>query len=274
MLVTRLNRLEVWDVHGSAPRWDKELEEGERVNARFSTDGKQIVGAVAWVGDDSDDDDPARRGSAGIFWDAATGREVRYVPGGPCPAHAFRQNGPFVDPRRPVAGIAYASSTGPVTGRRAIRSGPPSSISTSEPETRPSWRQGHEPRRRRVRDWSTSADGRYVAIAGAGRTSVVDTVTDREVFEHRDRGSATLSKDGSRIVTGGSGSSDALGRPSGERLGTFGQAGYQSRPVQFDDDEDTLVVIGSQGSGVLLYDIASGRERLALRGRSRSGTRV
>ena len=52
-------------------------------------------------------------------------------------------------------------------------------------------------------DSSTSADGRYVAIAGAGRTSVVDTVTDREVFEQTvTGGTATLSKDG-RIVTGG-----------------------------------------------------------------------
>ena len=113
VLVARLNRLEVWDVHGSAPRWDNELEKGESVYARFSTDGAQVVGAVAWAAEG-----PAPKGARqGIFfWDAATGREVRYVPGGPCPAHAFSQNGPFVDPGRPVAGIAYALSTGPGDG--------------------------------------------------------------------------------------------------------------------------------------------------------------
>ena len=288
VLFARLNRLEVWDVHGSAPRWDKELEEGERVNARFSTDGKQIVGAVAWVGDDSDDDDPAPKGARQgiIFWDAATGREVRYVPGGPCPAHAFRQNGPFVDPRRPVAGIAYALSTGPGDGpacdpqRSAIVHLDLRTGNKTELETADTSLVGGG-----FGDWSTSADGRYVAIAGARRTSVVDTVTDREVFEQTVTGglSATLSKDGSRIVTGGGVDPLTLWElPSGERLATFGQAGYQSRPVQFDDDEDTLVVIGSQGSGVLLYDIASGRERLALRGQesvrdaslSRDGSRL
>jgi WD40 repeat protein len=269
VLVARLNRLEVLDVEGSE-RWHVELEEGERVNARFSTDGKQIVGAVAWVGDD-DDDDPAPQGARQgiIFWDAATGRELRYVPGGPCPAHAFSQYGPFVDPRRPVVGIAQALSTRPGDGpacdpqRSAIvhldlRTGKKSELETGNTAA-VGGGFGY---------WSTSADGRYVAIAGVGRASVVDTVTDRKVFEQAVIGTAAaLSKDGSKVVTGGGLDPLTLWDVrSRERLGTFGQAGYNSYAVQFDEDEDTLVVIGSQGSGVLLYDIASGRERLALRG--------
>ena len=93
---------------------------------------------------------------------------------------------------------------------------------------------------------------------------------------HRSRGlrvqaasgsTSALSKDGSKVVTGGGVDPLTLWDVrSRERLGTFGQAGLGSLAVQFDEDEDTLVVIGSQGSGVLLYDIASGRERLALRG--------
>jgi DNA-binding SARP family transcriptional activator/WD40 repeat protein len=286
VLVARLNRLEVWDVEGSAPRWERELDESERVSARFSTDGKQVVGAVAWVGDDSDDD-PAPKGARQgiVFWDAATGREVRYVPGGPCPAHAFSQNGPFVDPRRPVVGIAYALSKRPGDGpacdpqRSAIvhldlRTGDKTELERGDGGLLGGG-FGY---------WSTSADGRYVAFAGGGRTSVVDTVTDREVFEQAVIGSAAvLSKDGSKIVTGGGYDPLTLWDvPSHERLGTFGQAGYNSLAVQFDEGEDTLVVLGSQGSGVLLYDIASGRERFALRGQgsvrdaslSRDGSRL
>jgi WD40 repeat protein/DNA-binding SARP family transcriptional activator len=283
VLVTRLNRLEVWDVEGSAPRWDVELEEGVRVTARFSTDGAQVVGAVAWA-----DEGPAPQGARQgiLFWDAETGREVRYVPGGPCPAHAFSQNGPFVDPSRPVAGIAYAASTrrggGPACDpqRSAVihldlRTGKQEELATGN--TSASGSGFGTP--------STSADGRYVAIADGVRAWVVDTVTGREVFEPAQSGSnATLSKDGSKVVTGGGFDPLTLWDVrSHERLGTFGQAGYASVAVQFDEDEDTLVIVGSQGSGVLLYDIASGRERLALRGHqagvrsptlSRNGSRL
>ena len=162
--------------------------------------------------------DPAPKGARQgiIFWDAATGREVRYVPGGPCPAHAFSQNGPFVDPRRPVAGIAYASSTRPGDGpacdpqRSAIIHLDLRTGNKTELETGDTSLVGGG-----FGDSSTSADGRYVAIAGAGRTSVVDTVTDREVFEQAvTGGSATLSKDGSKDRhRRGRRSSDALGRP-------------------------------------------------------------
>ena len=97
---------------------------------------------------------------------------------------------------------------------------------------------------------------------------MVDTDTGREVFAvPADGSTAALSKDGSKVVTGGYlGPLTLWDVRSGERLGTFGQAGFSSLAVQFSEDEDTLVVIGSQGSGVLLYDIASGREQLALRG--------
>jgi WD40 repeat protein len=266
VLVTRLNRLEVWDVEGSTPRWEKEFEEGERVTARFSTDGEQVVGAVAWAGEG-----PAPQGARQgiVFWDAATGREVRYVPGGPCPAHAFRQNGPFVDPGRPVAGIAYAASArrgkGPACDdqRSAVihldlRTGKQEELATAATSAGGSG----------FGDPSTSADGRYVAIAGGGRARVVDTVTDREVFSVQAFGaSAALSKDGSKVVTGGGTTPLTLWDVrSRERLGTFGQAGFNSLAVQFDEEEDTLVALGAAGSGVLLFDIDSGRERLALRG--------
>jgi WD40 repeat protein len=264
VLVARLNRLEVWDVDGSAPRWDVDFEEGERVNARFSTDGAQVVGAVAWTGEGPAPQE-ARQGI--IFWDTATGREVRYVSGGPCPAHAFSQNGPFVDPGRPVAGVAQASSTRPGKAqcdpRRSaivhldLRTGEKRELATAESGAVTAF--GH---------WSTSADGRYVAIATLERAWVVDTDTGREVFSvPGDGNAATLSKDGSKVVTGGYTEPLTLWDVrSRERLGTFGQAGSSSVAVQFSQDEDTLVVIGSQGSGVLLYDIASGREQLAPRG--------
>jgi WD40 repeat protein len=101
------------------------------------------------------------------------------------------------------------------------------------------------------------------------RAWVVDTDTGREVFSvPGDGNAATLSKDGSKVVTGGYLTPVTLWDVrSAEILGTFGQAGgLGSRAVQFDENEDTLVVIGSQGSGVFLYDIASDRERFALRG--------
>jgi WD40 repeat protein len=196
---------------------------------------------------------------------------VRTVPGGPCPAHAFSQNGPFVDPGRPVAGIAYALSTGPGDGppcdpQRAaythldLRTGEQRELDTGDVPGPGGGGLAHTT--------STSADGRYVAIASA-KTSVVDTDTGRVVFAvPKDGGTAVLSKDGSKVVTGGYLTPLTLWDVrSHERLGTFGQAGvFGSRAVQFDKNEDTLVVIGSQGSGVLLYDIASDRERFALRG--------
>jgi WD40 repeat protein len=263
VLMTRLNRLEVWDVGGSTPRWEHEFEKGERVHARFSTDGRQVVGAVAWAGR-GPAPHAARQGI--IFWDAATGREVRYVPpAGPCPAHAFSQNGPFVDPGRPVAGIAYASSTRPGDGPTCdprhsavihldLRTGKAEELETGDTSVSGS---GF--------GYSTSADGRYVAITTLERAWVVDTETDREVFAVLGDGSTSsaLSKDGSKVVTGGRiGPLTLWDVRSRERLGTFGQGSA----VQFSEDGDTLVVIGSEGSGVLLYDIASGREQLALRG--------
>jgi serine/threonine protein kinase/DNA-binding SARP family transcriptional activator/WD40 repeat protein len=268
VLVERLNRLEVWDVDDSEPRWDVEFEEGMRVHARFSTDGAQVVGAVAWAAEG-----PAPRGARpGItFWDAATGREVRYVPPrGPCPAHAFSQNGPFVDPLRPVVGIAHPRNTSPGDGpacdpqRSAVihldlRTGKKDELATGVMGAGGSGFGGS----------STSADGRYVAIATLERAWVVDTDTGREVFAVPGDGSTTsaLSRDGSKVVTGGRlGPLTLWDVRSGERLGAYGQAGFSSLAVQFSEDEDTLVVIGSQGSGVLLYDIASGREQLALRG--------
>ena len=66
-------------------------------------------------------------------------------------------------------------------------------------------------------------------------------------------------KDGSKVVTGGGEDPLTLWDvPSRERLGTFGETGFNSLAVQFDEEEDTLVTLGAAGSGVLLFDILYG----------------
>jgi WD40 repeat protein len=264
LLSAGTNRLEVWDVGGHEPRWTLEFDDGELLSsARFTRDGSQIVGAVGWS--QTAEHTPPRGARPGIHvWDAASGQEVRYVPTGPCPLRGFVLHGPFVDLSRPLVVVARPRAARPAAGIACDFERVAATLLDLE-----SGAQKPLAVEAGLSEASTSADGRYVAFAGQTKTWVVDTVTGRDVFSRAlELGrAATLNDDGSRIVTGGKYEPLTLWDiRSGNRLRTFGEAGIESTALQFDKGEENLLVIGSFGSGVSLYTITSGRERVARRG--------
>ncbi|MFR9778432.1 BTAD domain-containing putative transcriptional regulator [Micromonospora sp. MS34] len=264
LLSAGTNRLEVWDVGGHEPRWGLELDDGELVSsAHFTRDGSQIVGAVGWS--QTAGRTPPRGARPGIHvWDAASGQEVRYVPTGACPLRGFVLHGPFIDLSRPLVVVARPRVAQPATGGECDfeKVGVTLFDLESDAQKLLAVEAG-------LNGASRSADGRYVALAGQTRTWVVDTVTGRDVFSRAvELGrAAVLNADGSRVVTGGNREPLTLWDVrSGDRLRTLGDAGIESTALQFDKEEKSLLVIGSFGSGVFLYDVTSGSERMALRG--------
>jgi serine/threonine protein kinase/DNA-binding SARP family transcriptional activator/WD40 repeat protein len=273
LLVGAVNGFEVWSVERHKRLWKVHLAHGNVPLARFSSDGASVVGTTVW--DPASSQSPPAGVRPGVHvWDARTGREIQYRRIGPCPAFGLSQYGSFVDLSRPVA--LYAD-TGTGSASSRCKSGTLEmfvfDVRTGERKPVATQSEAYPPDVLGLYGIATSADARYIAITGPTRTSVVDTETRRKIFSQPVAGPAwvTLSADGRRVVTSG-GSEQPLSMwdvRSGRLLRQFDTT--QVYWFGFSQDDKTLVTFARDGV-VRLWDVATGREVMSLRGHNAGGT--
>ena len=267
LLTGRPDGLEIWNVDRRKQLWKIQFANAQVPSARFSSDGSRVIGTVSW------DTTASARPPAGVrpgihVWEVTTGRALMYRQLGRCPGLTISQYGPFLDLSRPVLlsadvgehtkdGIGCDSGTFELfrlnieTGKRdrvavVHRFGPPTA--------------------------TMSADARYVAFADSEKVRVVDTARGYEIFSKPDRSDEklVLTADGSRLIEGG-----GYGVPL-----TLWDVGDKRALRQIDNrvvtslalgrNDKTLVAIGFDGV-IRLWDVASGREVLTLRGHTAGG---
>jgi serine/threonine protein kinase/WD40 repeat protein/DNA-binding SARP family transcriptional activator len=272
LLVGAVHGFTVWSVPRHQRLWSVELPHGNVPLARFSSDGSSVIGTTVW-NPASSPTAPAGVRPGVHVWNSLNGRELEYRRAGPCPAYGLAQYGSFVDLSRPVALYEPAPSRG---------GAPACSSLTYEfflldlhtAKRTPVARSEGPPPLLGLNAAATSADARYVAIAGVNRSWVVDAHTHRTVFSHSVDGPGdwvALSADGRRVVIGG-GSVDPLSLwdvRSGRLLRQFDAT--QVHWFGFSHDERTLVAFGSDGV-VRLWDVATGHETRSLRGHTAGGS--
>jgi serine/threonine protein kinase/DNA-binding SARP family transcriptional activator/WD40 repeat protein len=273
LLVGAVNGFEVWNVERHKRLWKVHLAHGNVPLARFSSDGSRVVGTTVW--DPASSQFPPAGVRPGVHvWDARSGREVQYLRLGPCPAFGLSQYGSFVDLSRPFA--LYADK-GTASGSSRCNSGTLEiflfDVKTGERKPVATQSEAFPPEVLGLYGIATSADARYMAVTGPTRTWVVDTETRREIFSQPVAGPAwvALSSDGSRVVTSG-GSQQPLSLwdvRSGRLLRQFDTT--QVYWFGFSQDDKTLVTFARDGV-VRLWDVATGREVMSLRGHNAGGT--
>jgi serine/threonine protein kinase/DNA-binding SARP family transcriptional activator/WD40 repeat protein len=271
LVVGAVHGFSVWNVDTHKRLWSVEIPHGSVPLARFSSDGSAVVGTTVW--DPASSAAPPADVHPGVHvWDARSGREVRHLSAGPCPAYGLAQTGSFIDLARPFA----LYTAGPAPHGAPSCGSPEQDFFLLDPRTGKRTPVAHSsglPPLLGLNAAATSADARYVAVSDLGRSRVVDSQTGRTVFSKPVDGPdwVALSADGTRVVTGG-GSVEPLSMwdvGSGRLLAQFDTT--QAFWFGFSHDERTLVSLGRDGV-VRLWDVSTGHELSSLRGKAAGGT--
>ncbi len=280
-----LGHLEAYEVGHGKLAWTKDIPGGGGLGIPadegvflsrpvFTDDGSMVLAVADWSS--AKHPEPPPDAKLGIYrWDAATGKQLKFIPTRSCPRPSFiYQNGPFIDIDRRVTLVSGAGSgcgnAGPTISLLDLESGKAKIVvehSTLDDPVQVANIRGESPKL----IVSISADERYVArfkaTAPRAKIVVVDLTNGKVAFSMPGAGrdAVLLNRDGSRLLTSGGTAwpVELWDVATGQKHGQFDHFGVNR--MWFNEDETSLYTAGTDGS-VQVWDVETGRRILSLQG--------